>query len=353
MSDPLLSSLCTICHAAPPRYKCPRCAARTCSLPCSQKHKARASCSGARDPSAYVAPARLRTPAGFDHDYNFLHGIEVARGRSEREIVERRALLREQELRPPGDDARNYEKVWHGDELHHVPVVEPQRAGPGSHGRRGGSGAQAQTVSRFDVHVRRRVRALNIELLMMPEGMTRHKENKTGWNRRTSSIHWQVEWLLFDRSSEMSPRRILHKALDGMPANMALARSLEWQRAGDLKRQHEEVDAADDGEEPAKKKQAWKKKKKASKSHASFAQDFLTSSWDYVEYTLQSFYSTQWDHTSSVASVPRTADDDALDFLSWRFFLHKADRPKQLIPLASTESLASALAGRAIAKNGL
>lgn len=70
-------------HLQEPKYRCPRCATRTCSLPCNQRHKARADCSGVRDPTAFLKKTELQTPAGFDHDFNFISGVERQLGRKQ------------------------------------------------------------------------------------------------------------------------------------------------------------------------------------------------------------------------------------------------------------------------------
>ncbi len=73
-----------------PRYRCPRCATRTCSLPCYKRHQQWSQCSGKRDPTAYVKKSQLVTPAGIDHDYNFLTGVERALDRAGRQNVDMR-----------------------------------------------------------------------------------------------------------------------------------------------------------------------------------------------------------------------------------------------------------------------
>jgi hypothetical protein len=75
---PVLTTLCPICYNSPPKYRCPRCSMRTCSLECSQAHKLRASCSGVRDPSKFI-PKREFKPATVDMDFNFLKRVEKTR----------------------------------------------------------------------------------------------------------------------------------------------------------------------------------------------------------------------------------------------------------------------------------
>lgn len=78
----LLSDLCPFCNESPPKYRCPACDARTCSLKCSKRHKAYKQCSGTRDPTAYIKRSKLATPSALNRDFNFLTGVEraVARG---------------------------------------------------------------------------------------------------------------------------------------------------------------------------------------------------------------------------------------------------------------------------------
>jgi len=75
---PVLTTLCPICYTSPPKYRCPRCSMRTCSLECTQAHKVRASCSGIRDPAKFI-PKREFKPSTIDMDFNFLKSVEKSR----------------------------------------------------------------------------------------------------------------------------------------------------------------------------------------------------------------------------------------------------------------------------------
>ncbi|RUS17144.1 hypothetical protein BC937DRAFT_90371 [Endogone sp. FLAS-F59071] len=48
------STVCHQCHANLPKYKCPRCSMRTCSLECSKQHKVTTACSGERSKTHFV-----------------------------------------------------------------------------------------------------------------------------------------------------------------------------------------------------------------------------------------------------------------------------------------------------------
>lgn len=79
--------ICTLC-ATPSRYKCPRCATPTCSLPCSRKHKEDTRCVGERDKAQYV-PMNAYGWGTMMRDYCYLEevgrkvsdwGSEIVRG---------------------------------------------------------------------------------------------------------------------------------------------------------------------------------------------------------------------------------------------------------------------------------
>ncbi|KAK4242225.1 hypothetical protein C8A03DRAFT_40494 [Achaetomium macrosporum] len=373
MSGTVLSTLCGICHAQPPKYKCPRCGARTCSVPCIQKHKARADCDGVRNPRAFMPLSQLKTEAGIDHDFNFLTSIERARERAEKDIIEARRLLSEKDLRPPNED-KLYQKIWHGDELRHVPVRPQVHV---KHGRPK-QGSSFVDSGGFDKHVRRRLRHLNIETVMMPKGMARQRENKTSFNRRTQTINWQVEWLVYGASQlglprlqadqqQQQPLRVMYKGLEGTPLNTALATALEWHR-GQLDRQAREQQHDPEGSDnnelddspPRKKRKSHHHRHKRSENKPSLlpvssppptVQDPTTCTWPAAPYPAQYPLTSAWSQTSITSpSVPTTLEEQLSS--TWRFYLLKAGRPmpnpKTLIPLAATENLTGVLAGRTV-----
>ncbi|OAA58204.1 Zinc finger, HIT-type [Cordyceps fumosorosea ARSEF 2679] len=246
MADPMLTSLCAICHVAPPKYKCPRCGLRSCSLKCTTKHKAWSACSGTRDPTAYLPPSRLRTPAGVDHDYNFLHGIERSLQRAERVLVDERHLVHPEELRPMTVQEVRW-KAGRDGRKRKVLVTRLLRDAKGR---------------RFERFLAQRLRKLKVEVLCMPTGMTRQKENSTTLNRKTSRINWQVEWFLIDDDAEAevaraeedeaseacNATRVLSKVMDNVPLHEAYRTMLDEQEAA--KRRQAKKDGRTIDEEP-------------------------------------------------------------------------------------------------------
>ncbi|KAI6783370.1 uncharacterized protein J7T54_004397 [Emericellopsis cladophorae] len=192
MADPLLTSLCAICHIAPPQYRCPRCDVRTCSLPCIRKHKSWASCSGERDPTVYIPPKSLKTAAGIDHDYNFLKKLERTVERTEKELVEERALVQKEELRPLTVRETKY-KVGKDGRKRRVVVTRVLRETKGR---------------KTDAALTRRLQAQGVNVQYAPTGMQRMTENTTTFNRKSGLIYWQVEWQLVRDNGALGERKL-------------------------------------------------------------------------------------------------------------------------------------------------
>ncbi|KAI9840144.1 MAG: hypothetical protein M1838_004205 [Thelocarpon superellum] len=154
--EPLLTDLCPICNANVPKYRCPRCALRSCSLACSKRHKLWAQCSGLRDPAAYVKREDLATPAGIDRDFNFLVGVERHLEATEHDVAARGIDL------DASEQAR--------------------------------SGAR-RPLQRGEVNMTAALARCGVIMDRAPKGMQRQRENQTHWNRRQKCLSWTVEWI--------------------------------------------------------------------------------------------------------------------------------------------------------------
>ncbi|PWW77528.1 hypothetical protein C7212DRAFT_362709 [Tuber magnatum] len=140
-----LTALCPLCHSCPPKYRCPACATRTCSVACVKKHKLYAQCSGQIDATAFVKRSTLlSSPATLNRDFGFLAGVEKALGSA----VEQ------------GDD-----------------------------GAGGGRGRLEDFLKRSGVSVK-----------WAPRGMKRAVENCTAVSKGRKGKHviWTVEWILLN-----------------------------------------------------------------------------------------------------------------------------------------------------------
>lgn len=118
-----------------------------------KKHKARAQCSGERNPAEYRRRAELATPTSIDQDFNFITNVERSIARAD-------------------DDATN----------------------------RGISLAPARQLKRHDARPKWEIEAdeRRITIIKAPKGLTRAKQNKTHWVSRQKCISWTVEWVLSD-----------------------------------------------------------------------------------------------------------------------------------------------------------
>ncbi|KAI0911360.1 hypothetical protein F4823DRAFT_309155 [Ustulina deusta] len=311
MADPLLTSLCTICRIQPPRYKCPRCSARTCSLSCVKKHKTWSSCNGERDPTVFVSLDKLKTDAGIDHDYNFLTSIERSLERAERILREDRDILPQERPQPP-----------------------PQKKTRFNKGQSRGRTTVDDGTKKWDKYAIYRLRELGINVLSVPYGMTRSKENKTSWNRRTKTINWQVEWLFFNTrgctatDGQPSPKRVLRKTLDETPLHIAFVEALEYDRQRQLT-DHERAE-----EKMLRKQQVFGQRPQDS-----------ASTWQNSSYPIQNHTDSSWSNSTDVDGLYAPKN-------KYRFFLlrprNQPRAPQRLVPLDASEGLASLLSGQEI-----
>lgn len=189
--DPLLSDLCIIwyvvhhsqipshtppltqttnsnSHINPPKYRCPRCQTRTCSLPCSRRHKLWSQCSGVRDPAAYLRRNELATPAAFDRDFNFIAGIERSVERADRD-AENRGIHIDHD---------------HGDE-----------GGVGVGEKRKRPGNDAGGLVKGEAGFLRGAQSGEVQVIRAPRGMTRNKQNNSRWHPKQKCLIWAVEWI--------------------------------------------------------------------------------------------------------------------------------------------------------------
>ncbi|PFH56851.1 hypothetical protein XA68_15858 [Ophiocordyceps unilateralis] len=222
MADPLLTTLCSICHAADPKYKCPRCRQRTCSVACVKKHKAWSACNGERDETAYVPASKLRTVSGLNHDYNYLHKMDLSMERAERLLVTEKGLISQQELRP-----RTVKQVrWKaGRDGRKIKVVTIKTV------------REPVVRTKSERLLAGKMRRLNIDLVRAPKGMTRQKENHTSVNRRSGAVNWQVEWLSLGDDGEGAGThapmtRVLLKVLEHVPLYRAYQSVLQHTAGG-------------------------------------------------------------------------------------------------------------------------
>ncbi|KAJ2712022.1 Box C/D snoRNA accumulation [Coemansia spiralis] len=156
--------LCGHCGENSPKYKCPGCLVRTCSLACSTGHKEKTGCSGLRDRAAFVKRA--------DYDANTMmsdYGLL-------QELTRDHALLR-----------RDAEQ--HG-------VAAKSQRGPAAQAAAGASsdGTPSIALTRAQRNVVTRAKGVRqVTIRYMSPGIKRHQQNNTIWQSSASRLVWTVE----------------------------------------------------------------------------------------------------------------------------------------------------------------
>ncbi|KAB8261819.1 hypothetical protein BDV32DRAFT_157814 [Aspergillus pseudonomiae] len=227
---PLLSDLCTICHIQPPKYRCPRCSTRTCSLPCSRRHKLWSQCSGVRDPAAYMKKNELATESAFDRDFNFITGIERTLERAERDAENRGISVQ------PGTSGRGVDLAvvgLDGDE-------ESGRAETGRKRRRveGGSGG----FVRGEFGFLRGAEEAGVTVLRAPRGMSRNKANASKWMPKNKCLNWSVEWIASDGEKRIRLCLESSTLAEAYDRSFPLSKEEREQKKKDQESKSEEVD---------------------------------------------------------------------------------------------------------------
>lgn len=161
----LLQNLCAICHAEPPKYKCPACLMSTCSAVCSKRHKEQTSCTGVVDPTRYIKRSELLSDVhSLNRDYNFLQRVD-------RQI--------------------------------HVAVNELEDKMPRPK-KRGLGMAQNNGNKRRNISETRKVIVRNgVNIHQLPDGMSRATNNRTGWmGKKNKFFGWTIEWVLWEEGTK-------------------------------------------------------------------------------------------------------------------------------------------------------
>jgi hypothetical protein len=146
------SSTCIIC-SQPFKYTCPRCSARTCSLPCIKVHKSNTGCDGQRDPTKFVTLTEFGQ-GDWGGDYAYL------------------------------ENGRRRIADW-GKDLPAQSIPDNSSRGRGRGGHIQGAGRRGP--SKVD-GLRDEFERRGVEVEFMAEGMGRRKLNQSSWNQKYVSV---------------------------------------------------------------------------------------------------------------------------------------------------------------------
>lgn len=183
----LLQNLCAICHVEPPKYKCPSCFSRTCSITCSKRHKELTSCTGVVDPTRYLRRSELLSDVHtLNRDYNFLQRVN-------RQI-----------------------HVAMNDLDSKMPRAKKRGAGmnqPNAKRSRNDGGKGSGVIIKNGVNIHQ-----------LPGGMSRAMINRTGWmGKKNKFFGWTVEWVLWESADKMDSSEESKKVSHGISESTILA----------------------------------------------------------------------------------------------------------------------------------
>jgi len=148
--------LCALCHLETPKYTCPGCSTRTCSLSCSSSHKSLTGCTGQRNKASYVPMNKYSWGTMVD-DYVFLEDVGRRVSDWGREIVQ--------------GGFQNSSKAG----------GLTDNRGVGSRGRGRGGGGGRGGHSKRDI-LKMQLEAKDIEVDLLPLGMDRRRSNQSTWD---------------------------------------------------------------------------------------------------------------------------------------------------------------------------
>ncbi|KAH7021254.1 uncharacterized protein B0I36DRAFT_334125 [Microdochium trichocladiopsis] len=284
----------------------------------------------------------------------------------------------ERDILPPGDQhsqQQHHHHHQHNSNHHHHPN---KRARFNDGGRYGNDSHHGASSRRWDKNSQFRLRKLGIHVSAVPYGMTRARENKTSWNKRTRTMNWQVEWFVHEhddgpsndaapnrdddearesaeatqrRGQRRQPTRILYKILDETP----LAHGFE---AGLASFRHTQMTDEERAAEKSSKKQQQKEETSAGRAaktaapqtqHCGGGQNSSSSAWTAHSATVQSPASSAWQQAAIPASTTTATTKEAAVESNYQFFYHKPRVPsrqtQKLVPLNPADSLAKILPG--------
>lgn len=301
----------------------------------------------------------LATPAGIDHDYNFLSAIERSVERSDRLLVEEKGIVTVKELREGPPEPRKFSS---------------RGRGRGRGGRGGGTDGIDHTgiKSENEIKILKEYQRIGVRVERLPKGMARQRLNGTSWSRKQKCVVMQVEWLRAIEEGEVET--IMSKVLMTTPIGIAYKNILEERRRAAMtpeeKAQEKKKRAAEVAERASKRpKPSEPSPAEALAAESTTDQAAETLSEPAAQKTTlpcnpQELASDAPEESSSKptpskannAPQPKPLDpftEEAKHFISsFKFFIRRPHTPSNLptvlIPLDYTQSLEVLLEGKVI-----
>lgn len=175
MSD----KLCSICLENTAKYTCPSCKAQTCSATCVKRHKLHSECSGLPDPTKFVPNKDLEANSALvNRDYNYLLTLE------------RKISLAKKDVK---DGARNVFKR-NANQTRNNKFQRLNSQAPDEERDKRLDLVEKSFPHKPSFTIRRQ----NTLVVQLPSGMSRATQNKSGYDKKSGSYIWTIDWIPVD-----------------------------------------------------------------------------------------------------------------------------------------------------------
>jgi hypothetical protein len=195
--------ICEICTEKEGIYKCPRCSIFTCSLLCCKQHKIDKNCNGKRDKTSFVQINEFTTN-NLKSDMHFLEDVLVSKFKAKR-VLE--------------NDC--------GGQIKPTKIIGNKRKASGGDVQIS-SMISHQNLEHHSQHTKKLVKesqTQQINLIVMPEGMSKRQVNTSRWNNQTKQIDWKVHVIIVLKTIP-SIQDLLQRDYISMKTDIALIENL-------------------------------------------------------------------------------------------------------------------------------
>ncbi|ABN67605.2 Box C/D snoRNA accumulation, partial [Scheffersomyces stipitis CBS 6054] len=183
-------ALCAVCHINNFKYTCPACGIRTCCIVCVKRHKKQNECTGVVDKTKFVGRKELVESAShLNRDYNFLLNVERQIQLGKGDIKSSAKNMFKRNFNSGNSiNSGNNRKSTSEDDARLATIKEVYPNDPA-------------------VVVKRQ----NTLVIQVPSGMTRATTNKSGYDKKSGSFIWTVEWILLGSKGEVVSQFLSYK----------------------------------------------------------------------------------------------------------------------------------------------
>lgn len=233
--------LCEMCKKKTSMYKCPRCSIKTCSLHCCKLHKSKFECNGKRNRTSYI-PLYKFSDSDLKSDFHFLEDVLRVKDNVTRKNSQHRPSQRNNSQRNNHTARRNVggkkeeqanvplqpllalslKEDNKKEETNNNSLMEDEANQPPAKrikisnticdstsktslsssscpitNKRNITSHSSQQATYHPPHLKLLLQEAsyrNINLLFMPQGMQRRKENNSTFQKKQNRILWRVNW---------------------------------------------------------------------------------------------------------------------------------------------------------------